>query len=36
MQTIILAWGRGSRLDLYTRILPKPLFSIEDKPIADI
>ncbi|EHQ87550.1 sugar phosphate nucleotidyltransferase [Desulfosporosinus youngiae] len=36
MQTIILAGGRGSRLDPYTRILPKPLFPIGDKPIAHI
>lgn len=36
MQAIILAGGRGSRLDPYTRILPKPLFPIGDKPIAAI
>lgn len=36
MQSIILAGGKGSRLDPYTRILPKPLFPIGDKPIAEI
>lgn len=36
MQSIILAGGRGLRLDPYTRILPKPLFPIRDKPIAAI
>lgn len=36
MQAIILAGGRGSRLDPFTRILPKPLFPIGDKPIAAI
>ena len=36
MQTIMLAGGKGSRLDPYTRILPKPLFPIGEKPIAEI
>lgn len=36
MQTVMLVGGRGSRLDPYTRILPKPLFPIGDKPIAEI
>lgn len=36
MQGIILAGGRGSRLDPFTRILPKPLFPIGEKPIAAV
>ena len=36
MQTIILAGGRGMRLDPFSRILPKPLFPIGNKPIAEI
>ncbi|WP_088228068.1 sugar phosphate nucleotidyltransferase [Desulfosporosinus sp. FKB] len=36
MQTIMLAGGRGIRLDPFSRILPKPLFPIGDKPIAEI
>ncbi|MDQ7092674.1 sugar phosphate nucleotidyltransferase [Desulfosporosinus sp. PR] len=36
MQAIILAGGRGVRLDPFSRILPKPLFPIGDKPIAEI
>ncbi len=36
MQSIILAGGRGTRLDPYTRILPKPLFPIGEDPIAAI
>lgn len=36
MQAIILAGGRGSRLDPYSRIIPKPLFPIGDQPLAAI
>lgn len=36
MQAVILAGGRGSRLDPYSRVLPKPLFPIGDEPIAAI
>ncbi|KJS03927.1 MAG: nucleoside-diphosphate-sugar pyrophosphorylase [Peptococcaceae bacterium BRH_c4a] len=36
MQCIILAGGRGSRLNPYTQILPKPLFPIDGKPIAAV
>ena len=36
MQSIILAGGRGKRLDPFSQILPKPLFPIGDKPIAEI
>ncbi|MFZ3373015.1 MAG: nucleotidyltransferase family protein, partial [Desulfitobacteriaceae bacterium] len=34
MQAVILAGGRGSRLDPYSRVLPKPLFPIGHDPIA--
>ena len=33
---VIMAGGRGSRLDPVTRILPKPLIPIKDKPIIEI
>ena len=36
MQAVILAGGRGLRLDPYTRVLPKPLFPIGQEPIAAI
>lgn len=36
MQAVILAGGRGSRLEPYSRILPKPLFPIGQDPIAAI
>jgi len=32
---IVMAGGRGSRLDPFTRILPKPLIPVGDKPILD-
>ena len=30
---VIMAGGKGTRLDPFTRILPKPLFPLGDKPI---
>lgn len=30
---VIMAGGKGSRLDLFTRILPKPLIPVGEKPI---
>ncbi|MFA4905585.1 MAG: nucleotidyltransferase family protein [Candidatus Margulisiibacteriota bacterium] len=33
---VIMAGGKGSRLDPFTRILPKPLIPINDKPIIEI
>lgn len=36
MQAVILAGGRGSRLEPFTRVLPKPLFPIGDEPILSI
>jgi len=35
-QAVILAGGKGKRLQPYTRILPKPLFPVGDKPIIEI
>ncbi|MFH1581693.1 MAG: nucleotidyltransferase family protein [Pseudomonadota bacterium] len=35
-QIVIMAGGKGSRLDPFTRILPKPLIPINDKPIIEI
>ncbi len=36
MQAVILAGGRGFRLDPYTRVLPKPLFPVGNQPLAGI
>src|SRR5690554_414620 len=33
---VIMAGGKGSRLDPFTKILPKPLIPIGDKPIIEI
>ena len=33
---VIMAGGKGFRLDPFTRILPKPLIPIGDKPIVEI
>lgn len=32
---VIMAGGKGTRLDLFTKILPKPLIPISDKPIIE-
>jgi len=33
LKTIILAGGKGSRLNAYTEIIPKPMIKIGGKPI---
>ena len=36
MKAVILAGGRGTRLEPYTTVFPKPLVPIEERPIIDI
>jgi dTDP-glucose pyrophosphorylase len=36
IQVVIMAGGKGSRLDPFTKILPKPLIPINDKPIIEV
>ncbi|MCG3199468.1 MAG: NTP transferase domain-containing protein [Candidatus Omnitrophica bacterium] len=36
MQAVILAGGKGSRLQPYTTVLPKPLMPVGDMPILEI
>ena len=33
---VIMAGGKGSRLDPFTRILPKPLIPVGDKPVIEL
>lgn len=33
---VIMAGGKGARLEPFTRILPKPLIPIDDKPIIEV
>ncbi len=35
-QVVIMAGGKGSRLDPFTRILPKPLIPIGNKPVIEV
>jgi NDP-sugar pyrophosphorylase family protein len=36
MKAIVLAGGKGTRLEPYTTILPKPLMPIDDMPILEV
>jgi NDP-sugar pyrophosphorylase family protein len=36
MKAVILAGGKGTRLEPYTTVFPKPMLPIGDKPILDI
>jgi len=33
---VIMAGGKGTRLDPFTRILPKPLIPIGDRPVIEV
>ena len=35
MQAVIMAGGKGTRLDPFTRVLPKPLIPVGDLPIIE-
>jgi len=35
VQVVIMAGGRGTRLEPFTRVLPKPLIPVGDKPVID-
>ncbi len=35
-QVVIMAGGKGKRLDPFTRILPKPLIPVGDKPVIEV
>ena len=35
VQVVIMAGGKGTRLEPFTRILPKPLIPVGDKPVID-
>lgn len=35
-QVIIMAGGKGTRLDPFTKILPKPMIPLGDKPIVEV
>src|SRR5829696_2137411 len=36
MKAVVLAGGHGSRLLPYTRVLPKPLLPVGDRPVLEI
>jgi NDP-sugar pyrophosphorylase family protein len=36
LPVVVMAGGKGTRLDPFTRVLPKPLIPINDKPIIEI